>query len=77
MTRFSRDLYIVGAGVRPSTTVPICLDLGTNTQKFIDDPLYLGLRRKRPDTEEVIKHCFKKFPKSNRSVDGRLYARVH
>ncbi|EKM79400.1 hypothetical protein AGABI1DRAFT_120798 [Agaricus bisporus var. burnettii JB137-S8] len=47
------DLYIVGAGVRPSTTVPICLDLGTNTQKFIDDPLYLGLRRKRPDTEEM------------------------
>ncbi|KAF9454761.1 malate dehydrogenase [Macrolepiota fuliginosa MF-IS2] len=47
------DLYIAGAGIKPSTTVPICLDLGTNTQKFLDDPLYLGVRRKRPDTEEM------------------------
>ncbi|KAF5315039.1 hypothetical protein D9619_007319 [Psilocybe cf. subviscida] len=47
------DLYIGGAGIKPSTTVPICLDLGTNTQKFIDDPLYLGVRRRRPDTVEM------------------------
>ncbi|KAF8630889.1 hypothetical protein AX17_005247 [Amanita inopinata Kibby_2008] len=47
------DLYIAGAGIKPSSSVPICLDLGTNTQKFIDDPLYLGVRRKRPDTAEM------------------------
>ena len=48
-----RDLYIAGAGIRPASTVPICLDLGTNTQKFLDDPLYLGVHRKRPDVTEV------------------------
>uniref|UniRef100_A0A8H7XQX1 Malic enzyme n=1 Tax=Psilocybe cubensis TaxID=181762 RepID=A0A8H7XQX1_PSICU len=47
------DLYIGGAGIKPSTTVPICLDLGTNTEKYLTDPLYLGVRRKRPDTEEM------------------------
>ncbi|KAF8158314.1 hypothetical protein B0H34DRAFT_797718 [Crassisporium funariophilum] len=47
------DLYIAGAGIKPTTTVPICLDLGTNTEKFITDPLYLGVRRKRPDTVEM------------------------
>jgi hypothetical protein len=51
--RYVRDLYIAGAGIRPGSTLPICLDLGTNTQKFLDDPLYLGIRRKRPDVAEV------------------------
>ncbi len=48
-----RDLYIAGAGIRPQSTVPICLDLGTNTQRFLDDPLYIGVRRKRPVGVEV------------------------
>ncbi|TEB39908.1 malate dehydrogenase [Coprinellus micaceus] len=47
------DLYVAGAGIKPATTLPICLDLGTNTTKFHDDPLYLGLRRRRPDTPEM------------------------
>ncbi|KAI5986214.1 hypothetical protein EDD15DRAFT_1603834 [Pisolithus albus] len=47
------DLYIAGAGIKPSSTVPICLDLGTNTQRYLDDPLYIGIRRRRPDPEEM------------------------
>ena len=32
--------------------MPICLDLGTNTQKYLDDPFYMGIREKRvPDQE--------------------------
>ncbi|KAI1794290.1 malic enzyme [Ganoderma leucocontextum] len=41
------SLYVAGAGIRPESTLPICLDLGTDTQRHLDDPLYLGLRQKR------------------------------
>ncbi|OJT05141.1 NADP-dependent malic enzyme [Trametes pubescens] len=47
------SLYVAGAGIRPESTVPICLDLGTDNQKFLDDPLYLGLRQRRPPMAEL------------------------
>jgi malate dehydrogenase (oxaloacetate-decarboxylating)(NADP+) len=47
------SLYIAGAGIRPESTVPICLDFGTNNEKFLNDPFYLGLRQKRVSDEEM------------------------
>ncbi|KAG8899090.1 hypothetical protein FRB99_006941 [Tulasnella sp. 403] len=47
------SLYVAGAGIRPESTLPICLDLGTNNEKFIADPLYLGAPNKRVPNEEM------------------------
>ena len=64
------SLYVAGAGIRPESTIPICLDLGTDTQRYLDDPLYLGLRQKRVPMavmdefmDEFMDEMAKAFPK--------------
>lgn len=76
-----RDLYIAGAGIDPATTVPICLDLGTNTQRFLDDPLYIGARRRRPDVQEARISKKQLYPfvclDYAVSLDGSIHERIH
>ena len=47
------QLYTACAGVPPQYLLPMYIDAGTNNEEYLHDPLYLGMRKARPSTEEL------------------------
>lgn len=45
------SLYTACAGIAPEKTLPVTIDVGTNNQDNLNDPLYLGLRHERVSSE--------------------------
>ncbi len=41
------SLYTACAGIPPSMTLPVMLDVGTENEAFLNDPLYIGLQQRR------------------------------
>lgn len=63
-------VYTAAAGVNPEWVLPVVLDVGTDRQELLDDPLYLGVRKNRITgdaynkfIETFVRHVESKFPK--------------
>ncbi|MGE8683657.1 MAG: NAD-dependent malic enzyme [Acinetobacter sp.] len=65
------SLYTACGGISPAYTLPITLDVGTNNQQLLNDPIYMGWRQPRISGDEyydfvenVIKAIQRRWPKA-------------
>ncbi|MEN8145548.1 MAG: NAD-dependent malic enzyme [Gemmatimonadota bacterium] len=48
------SLYSALAGIHPEQCMPVMMDVGTNNQELLDDPLYLGFPSRRISGDEYL-----------------------
>jgi malate dehydrogenase (oxaloacetate-decarboxylating) len=63
------SLYTACGGISPAYTLPVMLDVGTNNEKLLADPMYMGARHKRIGQVEYdefielfIKAIYRRWP---------------
>ncbi len=48
------SLYVAAGGLHPASCLPMCIDVGTNNERLLNDPLYMGYRKPRLDGTEYF-----------------------
>ena len=63
------SLYTAAAGIHPSKTLPVLIDVGTDNEALLSDPMYLGLTQRRlagqdyfDIVDEFIRAVRERFP---------------
>ncbi|KAI8150071.1 hypothetical protein BJV82DRAFT_585704 [Fennellomyces sp. T-0311] len=46
------SLYVAAGGIRPRAVLPVVLDVGTNNETLLNDPLYLGMGHPRLEGDD-------------------------
>ncbi len=76
------SLYTACAGINPAKTLPITLDVGTENDKFLADPLYIGLQQRRLRgqafdelIDEFMSAVFQRYP--NAMVQFEDFANIN
>lgn len=64
-------IYTAAAGIHPAQTLPVSFDVGTDNQALLDDPCYLGYRRRRLRgpaydalLDELVQAIRRRFPRA-------------
>jgi malate dehydrogenase (oxaloacetate-decarboxylating) len=64
-------LYTAAAGIHPTQTLPVSLDVGTDNQALLDDDLYVGYRQPRlrgadydAMVDEFVRAVVRRFPRA-------------
>mmetsp|Transcript_36169 Transcript_36169/g.144581 ORF Transcript_36169/g.144581 Transcript_36169/m.144581 type:complete len:547 (-) Transcript_36169:1810-3450(-) len=49
------NLYVAGGGLHPKKTLPVTIDVGTDNETLLNNPMYLGVHRRRLEGEDYMR----------------------